>query len=140
MGWTIPDLVSVIENDHNSNSLVAAKKIPANTLIGIYEGKVISVPIKADGKFDLAGTGFQHKDLVQLVKIKNTVLCLADSDFSGIDFINHSCHANCRVENKTMIYSSQAISKNEDLTIDYRKMDFVPEGIECWCTSRKCHI
>lgn len=137
MSYTNLDLVEeyAINDDHKG--IRAKDDLPAGTLIGIYDGEIKPYAIK-DGRLvdDDA-----YKEIVQIAIVGGTLLALVshpDGPFYGIDVINHSCEPNVIVRDRIVLQTSRVVAAGEQLTVDYRKWDFIPEGIPCWCSPSRC--
>ena len=122
--------------------------IPANTLIGVFSGWLVVVPVDENGSLSLKELGLRYNDITQICRHENNVICMANKDlnpdkrgWSGIDFMNHSCAPNCVVKSLIQMWSLSDIEAGTELLYDYRVIDIVPEGVECWCeTDQKCLI
>lgn len=140
MSFTIRDLVEVrlLSNDHRG--LFARRDIPRGQLIGCFDGRATLFPVDRAGHIDSGA--FAFRDLLQLERVEAGVLALAPVDgFDGIDFANHSCKPNASLKRGVVMVAGRCIRAGEEITLDYRKMDVVPEGIECWCdVPKRCRI
>jgi len=58
----------------------------------------------------------------------------------GIDYLNHNCKPNARVEDQLYVYADRDIEAGEEITADYRTFNLVPQGIRCWCPEPLCVI
>lgn len=139
MSYTVWDLVEVRALNNVDRALFAKRDIRRGQLIGCFDGRAAMFPVGADGRLETGA--FAFKDLIQLRRIGDAVLALAPVDeFDGIDFINHSCRPNTVVRQGVVLTARRAIRKGEEITMDYRKIDAVPEGIRCWCPEPQCLI
>jgi len=140
MSYTDWDLVDVRATGHGQKGLFARRALDAGTVIGAYDGRAESVPLR-DGTLDLSATPWQHADLIQLTRTGDRVLVLAPvGGFGGIDYANHSCRPNAEVVRGVVLRTSRAIVADEEITWDYRSSDVLPEGIPCWCDPPGCTI
>jgi hypothetical protein len=109
-------------------------------LIGCYAGRIVVIEIDPRSGHYL-NTTLEHRQVLQMRRFGNYMLGLvAIEGFRGVDYINHSCKANTIVQDRVIVLASRDIAPDEELTIDYREWDFVPEGIRCWCPEAKCII
>ena len=140
MSYTDMELVREVEVFNGQMGIVARVDIPCGCLIGIYDGLLIRVPL-SEGCF--ADSTNSHREIVQVAQIKNTLFGLvtaAGEPLYGIDFINHSCKPNVSYRDRITLYAMRDIAAGEPLVMDYRKWDFVAEGILCWCDNPQCTI
>jgi len=137
---TMWDVVEVHPNGNHEHGLFARKSIPRGTVIGCFDGRAKLFAIGADGRLQSEPHGF--KDLFQLRRVGDAVLALAPVDgFDGVDFANHSCSPNSSLKKGVVMVASRHIRAGEQVTLDYRKIDVVSEGIECWCdVENRCRI
>ena len=136
--WSYVQIRSA-SGDPDERGLYAARRIPRGTVIGCFDGRASWFPIGPDGK--LLTEPFAFKDLIQLERQGDRVLALAPVDgFDGIDCVNHSCHANAELKRGVVVVARRSIKEGEEILLDYRKMDVVPEGIRCWCAEPRCMI
>lgn len=147
MSWSDPEYMDIRKSEtHGQMGAFARKFIPADTLLGVYSANELNiVPIKSDGSLDLDKFGIQFNDIVQICRFKNNIICLGGPDekenWTGIDYLNHSCKPNCIVKSSLQFWSLVDIEKGSELFHDYRTTDIIPEGIQCWCdTDEKCTI
>jgi hypothetical protein len=139
VSYTVWDLVEVRAVNNMDRALYAKCDIRRGQFIGCFDGRATMFPLGPDGRLE-TGT-FEFKDLIQLRRIGGAVLALAPMDaFDGIDFVNHSCRPNAAVRQGVVLTARRAIRKGEEITMDYRKIDVVPEGIRCWCPEPQCSI
>ena len=134
------NLVEVRPNGNHDRGLFARKDIPRGTVIGCFDGRARLFAIGPDGRLDTETNDF--KDLIQLRRVGDAVLALAPVDsFEGIDFANHSCTPNANLKAGVVMVARRHIRADEQITLDYRKMDVVAEGIDCWCpVENRCRI
>jgi hypothetical protein len=77
------------------------------------------------------------------LKLEGTkLLCLLPMwEPEGVDYLNHSCRPNARVEDQLYVYADRDIAPGEEITADYRTFNLVPEGKHCWCeVDNRCEI
>ena len=133
-------IVEVRQRATDQFGVFARATIPAGTLIGCYAGRIVILEIDP-GTERYVNTSLEHRQVLQLRRFGNHMLGLvAIGGFRGVDYINHSCRANTKVYDRVIVLSSRNIEPDEELTLDYREWDFIPEGIRCWCPEPKCVI
>lgn len=146
MSWTNTEYVEArICGPRGEMAAFARKFIPADTLLGVYHAdNVYVVPIKSDGHLDLEKFSLEFNDIAQICRFGNNIICFGDSDhesWTGVDYMNHSCEPNCVVKSQLVFWSLVDIEADSELLFDYRTIDIIPQGIECWCdTDKKCII
>lgn len=140
MSLTVWDLVEVRPIAGDDRGLFARCDIARGAVIGCFDGRASLFKVERDGRLETGS--FAFKDLIQLQRVGDTVLALAPVDgFEGIDFANHSCKPNASLRQGVVMVARRRIRAGEQITMDYRKMDVVPEGIECWCdVPKRCRI
>lgn len=139
MSETDWNYLDVEKNNEGQSSAIAKIDIPAETFIGSFDGRATWMMINEDGL--LIEEKWQHREVIQLYKTKNKLLVLTPvDDFNGIDYINHSCTPNAYVHSALVILTNKIILKDTEITIDYRKIDLVSEGVKCWCDPPQCII
>jgi hypothetical protein len=125
---------------NGEKGIKARTDIPAGTIIGIYDGELRKFPVKDDRLVD----GSQHKYIIQIAREDDVLFALHSPDddepFSGVDYLNHSCHPNVSVRDRVVLVTTRLVSEGEPLVADYRSWDLVPEGVPCWCTPSQCRI
>lgn len=140
MSYTNKTLINDIKMPNGEMSAVAKSFIPAGTLLGIHGGDVVEFPIVNNR---IVHKTVEHKEIVQICINDNTLLGLVspkDEIWSGIDFINHSCNPSVAARDRIVIYALTDIKEGQELTMDYREWDLIPEGIQCWCKNKQCSI
>jgi len=140
MSYTDKLLIKDVKMLNGEMSAFANSFIPAGTLLGIHGGDVVEFSIVNNS---IVHKTIEHKEIVQICVNGNTLLGLVSPKnevWSGIDFINHSCNPNVAARDRIIIYALRDIEKDQELTMDYRDWDFIPEGITCWCENKKCLI
>jgi hypothetical protein len=137
---TLWDLVEVRTCGADDRGLFARRDIARGEVLGCFDGRASLFRIGPEGR--LATGTHAFKDLIQLQRVGDAVLALAPVDgFEGIDFANHSCKPNVSLRQGVVMVARRRIRAGEQITLDYRKMDVVPEGIECWCdVAERCRI
>ena len=139
VSYTVWDLVEVRAINNMDRALYAKCNIRRGQLIGCFDGRATMLPIKPDGQIETGA--FEFKYLIQLRRVGDRVLALAPMDvFDGIDFANHSCRPNAAVRQGVVLTARRSIRCGEEITMDYQKIDAVPEGIRCWCPEPQCQI
>jgi len=139
MSYTSLDIVEEYIQPNQERGIKARTRIKKDTIIGIYDG-VISLFEIIEGRIK---ENNEHKYIVQIACEMNTLYGLVtppSEKLHGIDFINHSCYPNVEAKNRIVLTAIRDIEAGEDLTLDYRKWDFIKEGISCWCNPSQCVI
>lgn len=141
MSYTNKSLVVDRRMDNGEWSAVAVCNIASGTLLGVHGGNVVEFSVVNKR---IVHSTIEHREVVQISLNGNQLLGLvspSDEVWSGIDFINHSCMPNVGARDRIIIYALRDIVAGEELTMDYRLWDFIPEGIQCWCSkANKCSI
>jgi hypothetical protein len=140
MSYSDTRLVGVRDIAPDHRALYATADIPANTLLGFFDGRAAVADLGPDGQ----GAGldeFFWRQSVHLRREGNTLYYLIPfEEPDGIDFLNHSCTPNARVEDQLYVYSTRPIARGEEITADYRTFNLVSQEIPCWCPEPKCVI
>jgi hypothetical protein len=128
--------VRAISADHKA--IYATKPIAKDELIGFFDGKSVMVDLADKSALD----DYWWRQSVHLKLEGTKLLCLLPMwEPEGVDYLNHSCHPNARVEQQLYVYASRDIQPGEEITADYRTFNLVPEGKQCWCqTENRCQI
>ena len=137
MSYSNFDLLEVraISDDHKA--IYARSKIPADTLLGFFDGKSVMVDLADKSALD----DYWWRQSVHLKLEGSKLLCLLPMwEPEGVDYLNHSCKPNARVEGQLYVYADRDIVPGEEITADYRTFNLVPEGKLCWCEQPKCTI
>lgn len=137
MSYTNKEFVEVhaISDDHKE--IHAKAPVPKDTLLGFFDGKALLIDLDHKDELD----DFWWRQSVHLKLIGSKLLCFLPTETpDGIDFLNHSCRANTRVEDQIYVFANRDIEAGEVLTADYRTFNLVPEGIRCWCAEPLCEI
>lgn len=128
-------MLRIERSDEKGRYVVAATNIPENTYLGMFYGPRMLFPIN-DGIID-----YRNVDPGFVLDIYKTDVALYGMVVGldlirSIDFINHSCVPNCRVDgpHKLAVVSSRMIAEGEELHLDYRTFTLAPVGIKCWCS------
>jgi hypothetical protein len=137
MSFTNYDLVEVREIRPDHNAIYAKRLIRKNELLGFFDGKAYMVDL--DKKDELED--YWWRQSVHLKLLGNKLLCLLPTwEPEGVDYLNHSCRPNARVEEQLYVYADRDIEPGEEITADYRTFNLVPQNIRCWCPDPKCVI
>jgi uncharacterized protein len=137
MSYTNSALVEVRDRDNEQKGVFAKARIRSNELIGFFDGKAVMVDLDKPEELDR----FWWHQSVHLKREGNKLLCLLPQwEPDGVDFLNHSCRATARVEEKLYVYANRDIEAGEEITVDYRSFNLVDEGIPCWCKNSRCQI
>jgi hypothetical protein len=137
MSYTNFDLIEVrsIRPDHKA--IYARETIPRDTLLGFFDGK--SIVVDLDRREELEDYWWRQSVHLRLEGSK--LLCLLPMwEPEGVDYLNHSCRPNARVEEQLYVYADRDIAPGEEITADYRTFNLVPQGIRCWCENPQCVI
>ena len=138
MSYSNFDLIEVraVRPDHKA--IYAARSIAKDTLLGFFDGKSILVDLDARDSLD----DYWWRQSVHLKLEGSKLLCLLPMwEPEGVDYLNHSCRPNARVEAQLYVYADRDIVPGEEITADYRTFNLVPEGKHCWCeTENRCEI
>lgn len=137
MSYTNTDLVEVRDFSAEHKGVFAKSNIRKDELIGFFDGKAVVVDLSETDELDV----FWWRQSVHLKRDGSKLLCLLPQwEPAGVDFLNHSCKATARVEDKLYVYANRDIRAGEEITVDYRSFNLLPEGIHCWCTDGTCYI
>lgn len=136
MTYTNWEYVREVPVNINQIGIVARRRIPEGTLIGIYQGDLRRFRLDKGRLPDTA----LHKNIVQIACIGEELFGFVREERSGIGYINHSCQPNVTARDRIILVTSRTVEEGEPLTIDYRTWDLVPEGIRCWCPEPRCEI
>jgi hypothetical protein len=137
MSFTNYELVEVrvISPDHKA--IYARSLIKKDELLGFFDGKAVIVDL--DRKDELEDYWWRQSVHLRLEGSK--LLCLLPFwEPEGVDYLNHSCRPNARVEQQLYVYADRDIAVGEEITADYRTFNLVPQNIPCWCADPKCII
>ncbi len=128
--------VRSIRPDHKA--IFATRPVKKDTLLGFFDGKSILVDLDRTDQLD----DYWWRQSVHLKRDGSKLLCLLPMwEPEGVDYLNHSCRPNARVEGQLYVYADRDIAPGEEITADYRTFNLVPEGKTCWCdTETPCHI
>jgi hypothetical protein len=137
MSYTNFDFLEVRQIAEDHKAIYATRKIPKDALIGFFDGKSVMVDLaEKDGLDD-----YWWRQSVHLRLEGTKLLCLLPMwEPEGVDYLNHSCHCNARVEDQLYVYADRDIEPGEEITADYRTFNLVPEGKRCWCENPQCVI
>jgi hypothetical protein len=137
MSFTNYDLVEVREIRPDHKAIYAKGKIRKDSLLGFFDGKAYMVDL--DKKDELED--YWWRQSVHLKLDGSKLLCLLPTwEPEGVDYLNHSCRPNARVEQQLYVYADRDIDTGEEITADYRTFNLVPQNIRCWCEDAKCVI
>jgi hypothetical protein len=137
MSYTNFDLVEVRSVRADHKAIYARQEIAKGTFLGFFDGKSIVVDLDRKDELD----DYWWRQSVHL-RIEGTkLLCLLPMwEPEGVDYLNHSCRPNARVEEQLYVYADRDIEPGEEITADYRTFNLVPQGIRCWCEDPQCVI
>ncbi len=140
MSYSSYHFVEVRDIAPGHRALHARQDIPAGTLLGFFDGRAAVADLGENGR----GTGlddFFWRQSVHLKRDGNTLYYLIPfEEPDGIDYLNHSCRPNARVEQQLYVYTSMPIAQGSEITADYRSFNLVSQNIPCWCPDPKCVI
>lgn len=137
MSYTNTQLVEVRGLRDEHKGVFAKARIGKNELIGFFDGKAVIVDLDRQDEFD----AFWWRQSLHLRRDGSKLLCLLPQwEPDGVDFLNHSCRPTARVEDKLYVYADRDIEAGEEITVDYRTFNIIPEGIRCWCPEGHCVI
>jgi uncharacterized protein len=140
MSYSDDALLEVRQIGPDHHALYARAPIKAGAFLGFFDGKACVADLGADGK----GAGlddFFWRQSVHLRRVGNTLLYLIPTETpDGIDYLNHSCKPNAKVEDQLYVYALTDIAPGAEVTADYRTFNLVEQGISCWCAEPKCRI
>jgi len=112
--------------------LFAGEDISKGDIIGFFDGKIQRYRME-DGVAQIpANTDVQAIDIA-VDQGWLYVLEPFDEQLSGVDYINHACSPNCRVDGFLMVVADVDICIGEELTINYSCLTLVKEGKKCLC-------
>ena len=130
--------VRVLGPDHKG--IFARTRIPAGTLLGFFDGRAAVADLGEDGRGAQLDDFFWRQS-VHLRRTGNTLLYLIPTEEpDGVDYLNHSCRPNARVEDQLYVHALRDIEPGEEITADYRTFNLVSQEIPCWCDEPKCVI
>lgn len=139
MSWTNPAVTEVRDIGDGQHALYSKTAIAKDTVVGVFDGRAVVLPIKADGKIDY---GPEDPNLLVHLAVHDRMFYgiapIRYDEVGGADFMNHSCTPNCYVERTLVIRAAEPIAAGIELTWDYRVSDIVPQGQPCWCDVPKC--
>lgn len=138
MSYTNKNCVEVVDvaNDHKSIRAISA--IPAGTLLGIFDGQAKMADLGEDETGSNLSDHFWRQS-THLLREGRTLYYLDQTgDLSGIDYLNHSCRPNARVENFLFVYADRDIDLGEEIVADYRTFILIEQGLPCWCPIPRC--
>ncbi len=137
MSYTNFDVVEVRSLRPDHKAIYARQRIAKDTFLGHFDGKAIVVDL--DHKNELED--YWWRQSVHLKLEGSKLYCLLPMwEPEGIDYLNHSCRSNARVEQQLYVYADRDIEPGEEITADYRTFNLVPQGIRCWCAEPLCVI
>ena len=126
MSYTNFDLVEIRSLGPDQFAIFALKAIAHDTLLGNFDGKAAVVDLNDMDKLD-------DKWWRQSVHLKlngSMLYCLEPLwDPEGIDFLNHSCKPNARVDQQIYVYANRDIEPGEEITADYGTFKLVSRGV-----------
>ena len=140
MSYTNFDLVEVREIRPDHKSIYARAAIAEGALLGVFDGEA-RVAELADLEAQKGGDSFFWRQSVHLRIVGTRLLYLLPvAEPDGVDYLNHNCRANARVEDQLYVYTLRAIAAGEEILADYRTFNLVSEDIPCWCAEPRCLI
>ena len=138
MSYSNFDFMEVRPIGPDHKAIYATRRIAKDSLIGFFDGRSVLVDLADKSALD----DYWWRQSVHLRLEGSKLLCLLPMwEPEGVDYLNHSCKANARVENQLYVYADRDIEPGEEITADYRTFNLVPEGKKCWCnTENRCEI
>ena len=138
MSYSNFDFIEVRAIGADHKGIYATRTIGKGALIGFFDGKSILVDLDDKTSLD----DYWWRQSVHLKLEGSKLLCLLPMwEPEGVDYLNHSCRPNARVESQLYVYADRDIEPGEEITADYRTFNLVPEGKQCWCdTEIRCEI
>jgi len=137
MSFTNFDLVEVREIRPDHKAIYAKGAIQSGALLGFFDGKAIMVDLDRQDELE----DYWWRQSVHLRRDGSKLLCLLPTwEPEGVDYLNHSCRPNARVEQQLYVYAERDIAPGEEITADYRTFNLVPQNIRCWCEEPRCVI
>jgi len=137
MSYTDFDLVEVRSVRPDHKAIYARSPIAKGAFLGFFDGKSILIDLDRKDELD----DYWWRQSVHLRLEGSRLLCLLPMwEPEGVDYLNHSCRPNARVEDQLYVYADREIAPGEEITADYRTFNLVPEGIRCWCENPQCVI
>jgi hypothetical protein len=134
VSWTSFDLTET-RSVGDERGIFARCDILERIVVGVFDGVVEVFQVGPDGQVDWRG--FDGGMSIHLKLSGNrlyAIMPVPGAPVGGIDFINHSCRPNCRVDaGGLVVETSRFIAKDEQLTINYHEMDLIKLGRVCWC-------
>ncbi len=130
MSYTNFDLLEVRSISEDHKAIYATRTIAEGTLLGFFDGKSVMVDLAEKDALD----DYWWRQSVHLKLEGTKLLCLLPMwEPEGVDYLNHNCKPNARVEGQLYVYADRDIRPGEEITADYRTFNLVPEGKRCWC-------
>lgn len=119
----------------NEQGIFARCDIPANSVVGVFDGVAEVFSLNPDGSVDWRG---QDGGMSIHLKLSDNklfaIMPIPEVKIDGIDFINHSCDPNCRADAGVLVVETiRPVRKGEQLTLNYHDMDLIKLGRPCWC-------
>ncbi|MFC5067097.1 SET domain-containing protein [Flaviflagellibacter deserti] len=140
MSYTNFDLVEVRTIGADHKSIYARRSIPDGTLLGCFDGEAMVAEL-ADLETQKGTDSFFWRQSVHLRIVGTQLLYLLPvKEPDGVDYLNHNCRANARVEDQLYVYAAREIAAGEEILADYRTFNLVSEDIPCWCPEPRCLI
>ena len=137
MSFTNFDLVEVRELSPDHKAIYARSPIGKDALLGFFDGKAVLVDLERKDELE----DYWWRQSVHLRLEGTKLLCLLPFwEPEGVDYLNHSCRPNARVEQQLYVYAERDIPPGEEITADYRTFNLVPQNIRCWCPDPQCVI
>uniref|UniRef100_A0A7N0SWX1 Uncharacterized protein n=1 Tax=Kalanchoe fedtschenkoi TaxID=63787 RepID=A0A7N0SWX1_KALFE len=133
--------IKIIQTEHCGWGVESVGSIDKGEFIIEYIGEVIDDALCEKRLWDMKDRGTQNFYMCEISK-DFTI----DATFKGnaSRFLNHSCDPNCLLEKwqvdgetRVGIFAGRSIKAGEQLTYDYRFVQFGPE-VKCKCGSSKC--
>lgn len=140
MSYSNFELLEVARAGGEHKGLFARVPISAGTLLGIYDGRACIADLGEDGR----GAGLDQFFWQQSMHLRRDgrilYYLIPFDEIDGIDYLNHSCRPNARIEDQIYLFALTDILPGEEITADYRSFDLVAQNIPCWCDEPRCII
>jgi hypothetical protein len=144
MTWFRTDLIKehqFINNTEEYTGVISLIEIPDETVLGCFDGETFVFEVDENNTI-IPSIDVDIETCLHIYRYDNKVVVLGsyeNHNYSGIDYINHSCNPNCYINNGILIKTNRLINEGEELTFDYRISNLALEGNSCWCNvENKC--
>ncbi|MCR4379248.1 MAG: SET domain-containing protein [Rhodospirillales bacterium] len=134
MSWTNSTMIEV-RSVSGECGVFALTDLEQGSVVGVFDGVAEVFTVDEQGNVDWRDQNGAWSIHLKLTEDKlYTIMPPPGVHIEGIDFINHSCEANCRCDAGVLVVeTTRPIRKDEQLTLNYHDMDLVKLGRPCWC-------